>query len=371
VAEPPQDRDDPRRLEQLEQALLSKADEVAVFLVYDRPSLVAERPGLARTFFAERCASADQLQEMRAALHDVGIQAEVFEGDHAFLSALATGHHKRIGKTFQVAYNGLGYSVGEGAFRRGRKSLIPLIADSYGLLCANSDAYACALAMHKFHSFTLLRALGVQVPRTWQYRLGSGWITDSPPSGTKVIAKSAYESWAVGVTDASVFIAEPTSTVRLAQIAEMIGQDVTVQEFIAGPEVYVPVLSCPQLVACPPVEVILKRSPEQADSFITIDDNLRNGAISYQRFIGDAHTEARLRDSARSIFGLLELEGFGRIDFRIDTGGNPWVFDVAISPGLEAEGSGHKSLAGFGFDYPRFIRLVIAASLASQGLLSG
>jgi D-alanine-D-alanine ligase len=269
-----------------------------------------------------------------------------------------------------VAYNGLGYSVGDGAFRPGRKSLIPLIADSYGFTCANSDAYACAFTLHKFHCFTLLHAFGVRTPQTWQYGPASGWISGSPPSGTKVIAKSAYESWAVGVTRASVFVVDDSCTTRVAAIADEIGQAVTVQEFISGPEVYVPVLSCPELVTTPPVESILTRAPHDHDAFVTLDDNLDEDALFYRRFDGGDVVDERLRSSARQIFELLQLEGFGRIDFRVDAEGQPWVIDVAISPGMEAGGAGSKSLAEYGVDHASFIRLVVAASLATRGLLA-
>lgn len=54
--------------------------------------------------------------------------------------------------------------VRSGGFKPGRKSLIPAVADAYGVICANSNAYACAIGRHKFHYATLLRALGIRCP---------------------------------------------------------------------------------------------------------------------------------------------------------------------------------------------------------------
>ena len=53
----------------------------------------------------------------------------------------------------------------------------------------------------------------------------------------KVIAKSTYENWSVGVTDASIFHVDDSCDARVATIAEAIGQPVTVQQFISGTEV--------------------------------------------------------------------------------------------------------------------------------------
>jgi len=355
-------------LAEIELALKEHADDLAVYLVYDRASLIATRPGLARTYFAERCVPDAQLRRMRDAFLSVGAHAEILGGEHEFLAAMAVVRDCAQRK-LQVIYNGLSYNVGKGAFEPGRKALLPLLADSYGLMCVNSNAYPCTFTLHKFHCFTLLRALGVKAPRTWQYRLEKGWVHGHPPLGTKVIAKPTYESWAVGVDEASVFIADESCSTHVEGLAERVGQDITVQEFITGIEVYVPVLSCPELVATSPMESVLTRAPGDLHAFVTLEDNLSDDAIFYRRFDGGEEVDRHLRSSALRVFDLLQLEGFGRIDFRIDADGQPWVFDIAISPGMERGGAGAKSLAEYGFDYPSFVRLVVAASMATKGLI--
>jgi D-alanine-D-alanine ligase len=358
-----------RQLHSIEQALCGHGDDLVVYLVYDRPSLIQKRPGLARTYFEQRCVPERQLERMKQAFLAIGAEAVVVEGDRDFLATLLDGHHEQSTASLRVAYNGLAYNVGEGAFEPGRKALIPLLADSFGLTCANSGAYACTFTLHKFHSFTLLRSLGIDAPGTWMYRPESGWVGDMPPLGLKVIAKSNYESWAVGVNEDSVFVVDDACTERLSGISDRIGQPVTVQEYITGAEVYVPVLSCPELVATPPVLSVLKRAPGDNNAYVRLEDNLSDDAISYRPFEADTSVELRLRDTAREIYDLLELQGLGRIDFRVDSNGRPWVFDIAISPGLERGGSAAVSAAAYGFDYESFIRLVVASTLATRRLL--
>ena len=125
------------------------------------------------------------------------------------------------------------------------------MADSYGLIGTGSDAYSCAMTRHKHHSFLVLRSLGIDAPPVWHYRLGSGWLGTRPPEGVRVIAKSTYEAWSVGVTEESVFDVDASTELRLTKIAEAIGQPVTVQEFVAGREVCVFVLACPEPTAIP------------------------------------------------------------------------------------------------------------------------
>lgn len=357
-------------LRRLERQLVERADEFALFLVYDRPERVSERPGLARTYFAQRCVSDAQLSLTIEAFRSVGAYVELFEGERPFIAALVGGRLQRLGRSLNVAYNGIGWGIAFDGFKPGRKALIPLVADSYGLICANSDAYACAFTLHKFHSFLVLDALGIRTPRTWHYRPAHGWVGGAPPDGAKVIAKSTYEAWSVGVTDGSVFVVDGTCTERVDAISKRIGQAVTVQEFVSGAEVCVPVLSCPHVLVSPPMQAVMARAPDDPDAIMTVDDNLRSGAVSHRRFRAPDDQIERISRSAVKVFDALQLQGLTRIDFRVDADGHPWVIDVAVSPGIGLKSSAYLSLAELGFDHPTFLRAVVAATLGNEGVLT-
>lgn len=357
-----------QELHALERQLVTRAEDIAVFLVYDRPERAAERPGLARTHFAERCVSDEQLGFMIDAFRSVNAYAELFEGERPFMEALACGRLQRLERPLSVAYNGIGWGVGVDGFQRGRKALIPLIADSYGLICANSDAYACALTLHKFHSFLVIAALGVSTPQTWHFEPSRGWIGGRPPAGVRVIVKSTYEAWSVGVTEESVFVVDESCDRRVAEIARQIGQAATVQAFIPGTEVYVPVMSCPERIVMPPVEAVIRRAAGDPDAVMTIDDNLERG-VGYRRFDGPKELIERLGEDALTVFEGLQLQGLTRIDFRIDEGGRPWVIDVAVSPGLSLRSPVFLSASEIGLDHPTFLRAVVAATIGSEGRL--
>ena len=66
-------------LRELERRFSKRAREVAIFLVYDRPDRINERPELARSFFAERCVSDDQLARMIEVYRSVGAYVELFD----------------------------------------------------------------------------------------------------------------------------------------------------------------------------------------------------------------------------------------------------------------------------------------------------
>jgi D-alanine-D-alanine ligase len=360
-----------QRLLGTERALVDRAGDLAVFLAYDRPKLVEERPGLERAFFAQRCVSDHQLAQTIDAFRSIGAYVELFEGEKPFLAALTEGRLQALDRTLRVVYNGIeGGSVPDG-FEPGRKALIPTIADSYGMVCSTANAYVCALGRHKFHYLTLLRALGVRTTPAWQYHPLTGWTAGRHPEpGTKVIVKSTYESWSVGVTEESIFVVDDNCEQRVAAIAAEIGQPVTVHEFVRGTEVCVPVFCCPDPVVGPPVEVIVDRAPGDGDAVVTIHDGLRQGGVTYRRFEAASTAMDRLYARAVEVFTLVGLESFGRIDFRVDESGEMWLTDVAVNAGLSDESSGFRSVSELGLDHPSYLRLVIATALAPRGLLA-
>jgi D-alanine-D-alanine ligase len=281
------------------------APDLALFLVYDRPGRVSERAGLSRTYFAERCESDEQLSQTVDAFRSCGAYVELFEGERAFVAALADGRLQQLPRKLKIAYNGIGSSVGVEGFKPGHKSLIPAIADSYGMMCANSNAYVSGLGWHKFHQLRLLSSLGLPVPRAWHYRLDGSWAGGmAPPAGVRVIVKSTYEAWSVGVTEASVFNVDDSLDSRVARTAAELGQAVTVQEFVPGRESYVTVLSAPERTVLPPVEAHIMRAEGDPNAIVTINDSFASDGVDH-RLVEDDALASELRSLAGAAFAAL------------------------------------------------------------------
>ncbi|MEM9518763.1 MAG: hypothetical protein AAGA37_05540 [Actinomycetota bacterium] len=341
--------------------------DIALSLVYARPSLVERRPAIARVAYAERCISDEQLSELIAAFRSIGSYVELFDGELPFLDALVSGRLSALGRRYNLVHNGIGWGITDGGFQPGRKSLIPALADSYGLVGTSSNAYTSSIALHRFHSFVLLRSLGVQAPEVWHYRPGRGWMGDRVPEGTKVIVKSTYEAWSVGVTEDSVFVVDSSCEARLDSIAASIGQPVTLQRFVTGREVCVPILEVPDVLVMPPIEQVITKAPSDGNAVLTLADNLAAGAVAYVPFEPDEVLGAALANATRIAFEIMQSEFIGRMDFRIDVAGEPWLTDVAIEPGWGRSAAMFRSAEQLGLTYTDFLRVLMAGSLFTKG----
>ena len=355
------------RFLEVTEAIKRVGEEIALSLVFARPSLVDQRPAVARVAYAERCISDEQLSEMISAFRSIGSYVELFEGELPFLEALAGGRLSALDRRFQLVHNGIGWGITDDGYLPGRKSLIPAVADSFGMIGTSSDAYTSSIALHRYHSFVLLRALGVRAPEVWHFRRGLGWMGDPPPVGVKVIAKSTYEAWSVGVTDESVFVVDLSCEERLTDIAGSIGQPVTVQRFVSGREVCVPIVALPERLVTPPIEQVIAKAPRDRDAFLTLSDNFETGAVSYVPFDGPEHLVRQMASTTKRVFDIMQSDLIGRMDYRIDEDGVPWLTDVAIEPGWSRGAALFKSIEQLGLDYPQFLRLLMGGALVAKG----
>ena len=354
------------------QRLQVRAKDVAIFLVYDRPDRAIDRPELDRTYFIERCLSDQQLDSIMSSLREVGCYVELYPSEVALAEALVAGEHAKIGKPIQLVYNGIEGGIGdETGFGPGRKAMIPALCDAFDVICANSNAYACALGRHKYHYTQILRAHGLPVPEMWHYEFESGWVLGRrPTNGLKVIAKSTYESWSVGVTDTSVFVVDQTIDDRVRDISEHIGQSVSVQVFEAGAELCAPVITAsPHVLAPPVVGTFLKRRPNDPEAVMTIDDNLAAGGVKHFPYDAPDQVCRNAAELAAKCCRALGISGLGRVDMRLTKDEQLFAFDVGVSPGITAKGSSAAAFMSLGYSYDDFVRIVFGSNLVDCGLI--
>ena len=232
---------------------------------------------------------------------------------------------------YNLARNGLGDN---------KKTIIPAFCELVGLNYSTSSSLTCALCRNKYYFTTLFHAHNVPVPKSWLLNSDGNWFNTAPPDGMQVICKPCSESASQGISESGIFYASPDKFKKFA------GTSCIVQEYIDGEECEVPIFKMgTSIEILPPVGISLGKKK--------ILDEQSSAQNSYDFYsLGDTQSQQTIKQIyryAQKAFTLLQMNVYGRIDFRISSDGTPYIFDVSTTPYTTR----HSSFA-FDFDQMHF-----------------
>jgi D-alanine-D-alanine ligase len=266
--------------------------EIAVIIVANVKSknhLEEYEPHSLKTeFFAE-----NEYEEIITAFRENGFYVIFHQNENTFFQwYLDGGAQKLTQKYFCV------YTAASGGKGPGRKALIPSFCSLNGLPITSSNAYVVSLCRHKYHFTQLLHQHGLPVPSTWLFSKHYGWLLNRrPPTGTELLAKPSYESASIGIDHASQFPYSDDSI--LTSLSEKFDQPITVQQFIKGYEVEVPVvIKNGKVLALQPIGLSLNGEKLLGDKFLTYDIVYNDGYHFYEfNELGDKVNESAIKEN--------------------------------------------------------------------------
>lgn len=307
--------------------------------------------------------SGKELDEIVKYFAEANIYAKVIVDEQGFVDWLLNerpNFPRKYCFVYNLAQNGTG---------SGRLTTIAALCRVYGIPVIDSSPYATAIVHHKYHSLSLLTHFGLPVAKCWGFAK-SGWVGGAPPQGLKVIAKPSFESASIGVTDDSVFEVDGSTERRLLEKTAEYRQVLTVQEFVEGFEIEVPVFEAgrPETLCSVGIEFEGKK-------------NLAGRILSYETVFSDDYSFYDLKDldqaaaksaleTARTAFALLEMSGIGRVDFRLRATGEPLIMEVNSKPHITDHSSFMFALESIGQKGSDLARFLLGSSAIRVGLSS-
>ena len=155
-----------------------------------------------------------------------------------------------------------------------------------------------------------------------------------------LIVKSLTQDASFGISQASVVSNDKKLNDRISYIHEGLKTDAIVEQYINGRELYLGIIGNESLTAFAPWEMNFGNMPKGTHSIATARVKWSN---TYQRKHGIQCGKARFQDPgmaeslqnlAKRVFHLLQMNGYGRIDIRLDNHGQPWVLEANANPQL-------------------------------------
>lgn len=244
--------------------------------------------------------------------------------------------------------------------------IVPCLLDILGVPYTGSSALSLTLALHKPKAKELLRARGVSTP---------GFaVVARPEDAAKVqlpfplIVKPSREDASVGVSiDSVVHDADGLRRVCEAVIRTF-QQPALVEQYIAGKEVYVPLLGNSPRRALPLTEIRFGEYFDTRPNIVTYASKWEPDSPDWNNTpTGPAQVDAalhqRLVQTAMDAFSALDCQDYGRVDLRVSPEGIPYVIDINPNCDLHPSAGYAKTAASAGMDYPTLANTLVEIAL--------
>ncbi len=183
-----------------------------------------------------------------------------------------------------------------------------------------------------------------------------------------LIVKSLFFEASAGISQASVVENEEQLERRVQFIHDNLGTAAIVEQFIDGRELYVGVLGNHRLDVYPVWEMSFDKMP---DNKWRIATERVKWSTQYQKRHGimtdraplDAETAERIQRVAKRTYRALDLNGYARVDLRMDEEGRLFVLEANPNPNLAYGEDFTESAEVSGTSYERLLERILTLGL--------
>ncbi len=244
--------------------------------------------------------------------------------------------------------------------------LAPSMLEHLGVPFTGGGADAFAGTLSKCLSKKVLQAAGVPCPA------GSDDGTDCPPD-LQFIVKSDAMHGSQGMDEKSV-VRGADAAQEIANRTLRFGGRFFCEQYIEGREFNVAVIGEGEDVRCLPIqEIDFTGFPEGRPKIVDYSAKWDGGDIAYHttnRRFGLESKEPALAENLIRLSLLawraLALNGYGRVDFRVDEAGNPYVLEVNVNPAIAPDAGFPAAAREAGMEYPQMVERILATAINSR-----
>ncbi len=262
-----------------------------------------------------------------------------------------------------MVFNLLEEFRGEAIFDQNVVSYLELL----GLPYTGCNAQGMVLSRGKALSKKIVTYHRVPVPRFVVFPRNKR-VRPSKTLRYPLIVKSADEDASLGISQASVVWDAKELAERVAFVHERVGSHAIAEQFIEGRDIYVPVLGNDRIRVFPAQELVFKKRP---DDTMNIATEKAKFDLRYQKKWGidlkpaelDDALKKRLERLTKRVYHALQLDGYARVDYRVDAEGNPYFVEANANPDLAHEEEFAKAAESAGLSYEKLIQSILTLAL--------
>lgn len=184
------------------------------------------------------------------------------------------------------------------------------------------------------------------------------------PSMFPVLVKPLAEEGSVGISRDSFAETDVQALKRVVFLHERLKQDVIVEKYIAGREIYACVLGAERLTVLPPRELCFSNVPDGEPKYASFaakwDPDYRERWGIHGAFAEDLSEPVRreIPRLAKRVFRLLQMRGYGRIDMRLTPEDKLFVVEGNPNPHIARDEDYAEAAGRAGISYNDLIERI-------------
>jgi D-alanine-D-alanine ligase len=305
---------------------------------------------------AAEAAVEDEVQPVVEALDALGFPPEVYAISSILDIAARINGAERPKLIFNLA---------EGFQGMAEKEMnVAALFELFGIPYTGNPARTLALAQDKILTKRILASAGISSPR-WTVFQG-GEFPDTSFLACPLIAKPSREDASIGISPAGVFPGRSGIEKAARGLFDTYRQPVLIEEFIDGREINAALQEKEgELTVLPLSEILFDGLPGGAPRIISYEAKWRGDSVWYRGTPAacpaapDADLRSRIEKIAAEVFSLLGGKDYGRVDFRVDAGGKPFVLEYNPNPDISLAGGFVRSLRAAGLEFQDFVSILL------------
>jgi len=261
----------------------------------------------------------------------VGDLKKIFESAGHAVKLIGNAHQllSKIGNLgVDVVFN-----IAEGAAGRNRESEVPLLLEMHGIPFVASDALTLGVTLDKLMAKKCFVAEDIPTPKYFETMSADG-LEDLNHIGFPLMVKPCYEGTSKGISPLSRVEDYAALKRQVQLVVDNYHQPALVEEFIKGTEFTVVVFGSENPEAMPVIQYAIGNRTDLGNEFYTFQ-RVKEESVKYicPALISES-LALRLQAIAVQAYTSVHCRDFGRVDFRVDEKGNPFVLEINPLPNL-------------------------------------
>jgi D-alanine-D-alanine ligase len=259
------------------------------------------------------------------------------------------------------------FNISEGLSGRNRESQVPILLEMAGIPFVGADALTLGLTLDKVMAKKIFIAEGIPTPKFFEIK-SSEELVNIDHCKFPLIVKPRCEGSSKGLSENSRVENMGELKKQVEYVVDTYKQPALVEEFISGQEFTVAIVGNDPPEVMPVVQIKIDGRLKLNDKFYTFA-RITSDRLEYICPARISHDlNKKISELALKTYKAVECRDFGRVDFRVDNEGRPYVLEINPLPSLSTEDVFMTVAKAVGISYEEIIGKILKSALIRYNL---